>query len=91
MPNIMWPWGVGVQQDPNAGVQKPPVYGPFQLPDLGDGAEFGPIEFVQTSVSKVSANLDRIFRSTADDTTRIQATEPKWYDPWSVCESLRGV
>lgn len=79
MPNIIWPWGVGVQQDPNVAVETKPVYGPFQLPNLSDG-EFAPLEFIQSAVSKVTANADRLFQSSKGDVTNVSADSPAWYN-----------
>lgn len=91
MPNIVWPWGVGVQQDPNISIEKPEEYGPFSLPNLNDG-EFAPVQFIQSSVSKVTANLDRIFQSSKGEVTNVSAQSPAWYDiPGRLSAAASGV
>jgi hypothetical protein len=80
MPNIVWPWGVGVQQDPTLSVQ-PTVtesYGPFLPPNL-DSGEFAPLQFIKTTVSKVTANADRLFQANKGATS-VQSQSPAWYD-----------
>lgn len=76
-----WPWGYGVHEDPNKGVETPPsseMFGPFALPTLPD-QEFGPIAFIKSTVSKLTANQDRV--NSANHTINDQGTQaPAWYD-----------
>lgn len=74
-------------------VQSTEPYGPF-LPDTSQSSEFiGPvIEYTQRSISKVAANVSRLFDSTKQNPApQSEGTECAWYmrlNPFSQCNTI---
>lgn len=86
MPNIVWPWGYGVLENPMTGVNKDPsVYGPYQPPQI-DTQEwsFGSLTTgIQRAVDSATANASRLLYSSNAPAVKQGeplTTGPAWYD-----------
>ncbi len=82
-----WPWeqrdpvsGVKVAQyeDPAGPLQKSGLF--FSVTDGSDFTEFGPVQTIQTSIAKVTANVSRIVSKS--NNAVIPQEDVKWYDIW---------
>lgn len=87
-----WPWS----KTPEAVkvVQYSENVGPYQPQSFTHNTEFAPIEYIQSSVSSVSANVSRLFSSSPSVVS--QAEDPcQWYsrlNPFSQCNTItKGV
>lgn len=74
MPQLFW----NQVSNPTPFIATQEEYGPF-LPQTVDAGEFGLVKFVQSSVSKVVANADRLFQANKTIVDE-PAVGPAWYN-----------
>lgn len=96
MPNIIWPWGVGVHENPTQPHTSSTVYGPFQPPNIDAGEwSLSSITDIPRSVASSIANASRLAFSS--QTPALQQAEPStsgpaWYNiPGRISVAVSGV
>lgn len=95
MPQIIWPWGIGVQTDPNKnrtntmGVSSNAVL----TTNTQDAGEFSFAPYIPTTLSNAVKNAERLFDSTKDvSDAQAVSPGPAWYNlPARLIASLSTV
>lgn len=83
MPNIVWPWGYGVLEDPNKPKPVDTMYGPYLPSPSSMQDEWSNLWEYPAAISKKIANESRLFfSSNASPVKQAEPSDtgPSWYN-----------